>query len=178
MTISSTALPPLSSVTATAAITSVSASPSTDRTSPSAEPTESSKTRLSKLGEMMSKLQDLETSDPAKAKQVLTSIAATLNDKANSASDPRLKALADKFTSAAETGDLSSLQPSGPPPGARAHHPGHAHGAPPAAAEDASASSAASATDASGIAKYAQTNHTPRVDLASIVSDALASAAT
>jgi len=40
--------------------------------------------KLSKLGEPMSKLQDLEISDPAKAKQVLTAIASALTEKAHS----------------------------------------------------------------------------------------------
>jgi hypothetical protein len=171
MTTSSTALAPLSSVTATAATSSVSSSPSTDRTSASAEPPGSSRTKLSRLGEMMSKLQDLERTDPAKAKQVLTSIAATLHAKASSASDPRLQALADKFTEAANTGDLSGLQP----PGGGAHPHGHAHG-PPRGSADASDATTASAAQRGQIATYAQADRAPRIDLASIVSDALSSA--
>ena len=72
------------------------------------------------MGEMMSKLADLEKTDPAKAKQVLQQIATKLNDAAGSASGDdasHLKDLAAKFSQAASSGDLSGLQPKGRPPG-------------------------------------------------------------
>jgi hypothetical protein len=174
MNIASTSLSSVTSIGATSSVSQIQSTDSTSSTG-STESTESSKTRLSKLGEMMSKLQDLEKTDPAKAKQVLTSIASTLSDKASTSNDPRLKELADQFTAAAKTGDLSGLKPSGPPPGG--HHGGH-HGPPPPSSDDASSSAttATSATQSGQVARYSQTEHAQRIDLASIVSDALSSA--
>ena len=82
--------------------------------------------RLSGRGRLMAKLQALEESDPAKAKDVLASLAKTVRDKAGQASGEdaqRLGALADKLDQAAQTGDLSGLAPSkgsAPPPEASA----------------------------------------------------------
>jgi hypothetical protein len=73
------------------------------------------KTSMSKMAEMMSKLKDLEKTDPAKAKQVLTSIASKLNKAAESATGDdatHIKELAGKFSKAAESGDMSALEPS------------------------------------------------------------------
>ena len=77
------------------------------------------------MAEMMTKLKDLEKTDPAKAKQVLTSIAAKLDKAATSATGDEaahIKELAGKFSKAAESGDVSGLEPPkggmhGPPPG-------------------------------------------------------------
>lgn len=86
-------------------------------------------TSFSKMGDLMKQLQSLETSDPDKAKAVMSNIASQLTDKANATGDSRMKALADKFSQAAQTGDMSSLQP--PAQGAQgaqgAHHGGHHH---------------------------------------------------
>ena len=71
--------------------------------------TDSDKTSMSKLGEMMSKLKDLEKTDPAKAKQVLQAIASKLTDAANAATGDdatQMKDLASKFTKAADTGEI------------------------------------------------------------------------
>jgi hypothetical protein len=174
MNISSSSLSQLSSVTATAATRRVSQAQTTDTASSTDETTGSSRTKLSKLGELMSKLQDLESSDPAKAKQVLTQIASSLTDKANSSSDPRLKELADKFTEAASTGDLSGLEPSGPPPGGGTHRGGHPPGPPPSD-DSTTSTSETSATKSGRIARYSEAAKADRVDLESIVSDALSS---
>jgi len=65
-------------------------------------------------------------SDPAKAKTVLASVAGDLKSKAADSNDPHLAAVADKFSQASQTGDLSVLQP---PQGAQGshHHGGHHH---------------------------------------------------
>jgi len=125
MTISSTTA--VSSLSSTPAVHKVGSATDTSSRSELAEPSSGGdKTKLSKLGALMSKLQDLESSDPAKAKQVLTAIASALTEKASAAgsSDPHLQELADKFTEAAKTGDLSGLSPRG-----REHH--HRHEGPP-----------------------------------------------
>lgn len=77
-------------------------------------------TQLSRFGQFLSKLQSLEQSDPAQAKQVLETIASKVKDPT----------LAQKFQQAAQTGDLSGLQP--PAQGAQGaqaggHHHGHHH---------------------------------------------------
>lgn len=154
---------PTSPLTATSPVTGTQTSQSTATTSGAAGSTD--RTQLTKLGELMSKLQDLESTDPAKAKQVLTSIASSLTAQANSAgnTDPHLQELADKFTTAANTGDLSGLKPHG----GHHHHQAEAQATP--APGDAQAAS-------SKTASYAQSGSDPRSQLASIISNALSSA--
>ena len=70
-------------------------------------------THISKQGQLLSKLQQLQQQDPAKFKQVVTDIATKLQDAAKSATGDQQKFLtdlADKFQKA-ESGDLSGLQP-------------------------------------------------------------------
>ena len=70
-------------------------------------------TRISRQSKLFSQLQQLETQDPAKFKQVLTDVANQLTTAAKSATGTDQKVLtnlADKFTKAA-AGDLSALQP-------------------------------------------------------------------
>jgi hypothetical protein len=172
MPISPTSLSAVSPISAASPISRAQDAETTTRTAPSSS-SAASHTRLSRLGDLMSKLQDLETSDPAKAKQVLTSIATALSDKATSSGDPHLTELADKFTEAAKTGDLSALQPHGPPPEAHGHggpH-GHPHGPPPSDG----AAQAGSASDANRAARYADHANSPLGQLASIISTALSS---
>ena len=85
---------------------------------------------LSGVGQFLSKLQELEKSDPTKAKQVLTDIAGRLKADAGQATGTqadRLNQLADKFQKAADTGDLSALPAAGAPAvqGGQGHHHGH-----------------------------------------------------
>jgi hypothetical protein len=75
---------------------------------------------LSKMGSLMSKLQDLEQTDPAKAKSVLAKISQDLKAQADKTGDTKLSALADKFDQASQSGDLSGLKPKG----AGGHHHG------------------------------------------------------
>lgn len=161
MNISSSSLSSLSSVYATTPTAAVSPTDASDATSAtSGVDGNSSHTKLSKMGQLMSQLQDLEASDPAKAKQVLSSISDQLSAKASASgtSDPHLQELADKFKQAADTGDLSGLKPTG-----KGHH---MHGPPPSDGDAASSRKAAS---------YAQ-GADPMAQVESIISSALSSA--
>ena len=108
----------VSSTMSTTLVASVSRASSTKA---GEAPRESGGTKLSKMGELVGQLQELQSSDPDKAKAVLSKIAAQLKAKADELGDDKMGALADKFASAAESGDLSALKPHGPPPG---HPPG------------------------------------------------------
>lgn len=125
--------------------------------------------QLSKMGSLMSQLQNLESTDPTKAKQVLTNIASALSDKAKAAgnTDPHLQDLADKFSQAAQTGDLSGLKPSGPPGGAHEHH--HHHHA----SSGGSDGSGTGTSPAAASVNYQQNGHNPMADVESIISNAL-----
>ncbi len=77
---------------------------------------------LSEPASLFKKLEALAKSDPAKFKEAATEISAKLKEAADAANDPREKAMltsiSDKFSSAAESGDVSGLKPpQGPPPG-------------------------------------------------------------
>ncbi len=72
---------------------------------------------VSKQALFLSKLKQLQQTDPAKYKQVLTDVATAFQDAAKTATgaeQQHLNALASKFTQAA-SGDLSALQPPQPP---------------------------------------------------------------
>jgi len=141
--------------------------PPTDGSVSSSEPAVS--TSFSKMGDLMKQLQSLETSDPDKAKAVMTSIASQLTDKANATGDSRMKALADKFTQAAQTGDVSSLQPQGGAQGAQGaqggHHGGHHHH---------HGGGGGGGSDASKAQTYTSTDPNPMEDVESIMASALA----
>lgn len=85
---------------------------------------------ISKPGQLMSELSSLAQSDPAQFKAVAADIATQLQNAASSqtgSSADFLNKLADKFSAASKSGDLSDLKPAqGPHHG----HGGHrAHGA-------------------------------------------------
>ncbi len=106
--------------------------------------------------QMLSQLQQLQAQDPTKFKQVMSSIASTLQKDAKSASDPQaqhmLNDLASRFQKAGDTGDLSALQPpsggpGGPPPGGGPGGPppgGAAPGGAPGGGEASTTSSSSS----------------------------------
>ncbi|MEN6357097.1 MAG: hypothetical protein ABFD83_08450 [Armatimonadota bacterium] len=74
---------------------------------------------FSKAGELFSKLQQLQETDPDKFKEICANIAEQLSEAAENedgSSDGMLTDLASKFKDASETGDMSSLQPPPPPP--------------------------------------------------------------
>lgn len=140
----------ISSITgtsATSAISSIQFQPSTATTS---APPSGDTTAMSGIAQFMSKLSSLEQSNPDQAKQVLSTIASKLNDAASSATGDQathLKDLAAKFTQAADTGDLSGIQP---PQGGGGHH--HHHHAKPAAAPDDSSTSSDTSGASAGAA--------------------------
>jgi len=78
---------------------------------------------ISKMGQLLGKLQQLQQSDPEKFKQICASIASKLNEAAGNqgtGSEGILSKLASKFDQAAQTGDISSIMPQ------HKHH--HRHG--------------------------------------------------
>jgi hypothetical protein len=82
--------------------------------------------QVSERGKLMQELSDLQSSDPGKFKKVSEEISEKLKEAASSASGHQaafLNKLADKFGQAAQSGDMSALQPTG---GAGGHH-GHHH---------------------------------------------------
>lgn len=79
----------------------------------------SDSTEISGPAEFLSKLQQLKTQDPDKFKELLTEMAESLKSAAESATSEQdqkmLASLAEKFTSVANGGDLSELEPPRPP---------------------------------------------------------------
>lgn len=74
--------------------------------------------KVSQPAEMLSKLQQLKTSDPEKFKQVVSDIASKLKSASQQKSgfgSKMLSDLAEKFQNVADGGDLSQLEPPKPP---------------------------------------------------------------
>lgn len=90
--------------------------------------------KVSQFGQLMSKLQQMSTSDPQAFTATAQTIAGNLTQSAQEATDPGQKAaftyMADKFAEAAETGDMASLKDisSGPPSLATAQESGGSSG--------------------------------------------------
>src|ERR1035437_4322469 len=77
---------------------------------------------VSGIGKMLSNLQDLATTDPAKFKQETADIATALNKAADNTTGDEssfIKGLASQFQQASDTGDASALAPK--------HHGHHSH---------------------------------------------------
>jgi hypothetical protein len=78
---------------------------------------------VSQMADRMKQLEELSKSDPEKFKKVMTSLADQIQeqaDQADQAGDGRaslLSEMAQKFKQAADTGDVSALQPPRPPQG-------------------------------------------------------------
>jgi len=92
---------------------------SNSATSTTATQSVDSPTGMSKMGELMKKLDGLATSDPDKFKEVTSNIASQLKDLASTLSGDEadhVSDLASKFEGAAKSGTMNSLKPSGPPP--------------------------------------------------------------
>ena len=111
-----------SSTSSTSSTTSASSTSSSSSLSTGTLNTGSDEKNVSKGGEMMQRLSDLQTSDPEKFKQVTQSISDKLTAAAKNSTDSgqsgMLSDMAEKFASAAQSGDMSSLAPSEPPSGA------------------------------------------------------------
>jgi hypothetical protein len=110
---------------------------------------------VSKMADLMKQLEELSQSDPEKFKKVMSSLAKQLQEQADAAGQAGdggagfLQELAQKFQQAADTGDVSALQPHRPPQGGSP---------PPQRAKDA----------------YGQSGRQPSVDLAQLIQDTLA----
>jgi hypothetical protein len=146
--IGSTITEALQQATATSSTSSASGAKKTT----SSEATDSA--AVSGPAQMLAKLSELQKSDPAKLKEVATSVASALTTAAGAASDPQeskmLKEIASRFQSVASTGDLSALQPPKGGPGGRPPAGGRPPGGPPpgaAAGAKKSSASSAKATD-------------------------------
>jgi hypothetical protein len=98
---------------------------------------------VSPVGKLFSQLAQLQQSDPARFKTVLTDIANKLQAAGQQDGGAQGQALADlasKFQQAAQTGDLSSLKPAH-------HHHGHHRGAAAYQQTSAAGQSASSSSD-------------------------------
>ncbi|WP_243311336.1 hypothetical protein [Fundidesulfovibrio agrisoli] len=101
-------------------IQDIDQSQSSQTTTSSSTTSESDKTSFSKMGQMMSQLFSLQSSDPDKFKEVAQEIADDLAKQASSATSTgqatMYSDLSAKFSEAAQTGSMDSLKPQGPPP--------------------------------------------------------------
>ena len=146
----------LSSLYSTRSASSASTAQSQEVSSPFGD---SSTSTISGPGKWMQELAELQQSDPDKFKEVTSAIAQKLSDEASSATGGDAKflgELADQFSQASETGDLSALKPPGGPP-PPPPPPGDASSAGDASSGDASSddSSGSTSTARSGVARYA-----------------------
>jgi hypothetical protein len=84
--------------------------------------------QLSPMATLLNQLQQLQQTDPTKFKSVMSSIADTLKADAQNATGPKaqhLNDLANKFSQAAQTGQMPDFQPPGQQQGASGHHHHH-----------------------------------------------------
>jgi hypothetical protein len=162
MTISSLSITSSGGVGAT---TSVARPASTRAAEACGSASDEDRSDVSELGQLTSQLEELSETDPDEAKAVLATIADELTAAAEAAGDTRMGELADKFRSAAETGDLSSLappeRPTGPP-----------NGPPPGPPPDGASSTDAANTKVA--ASYRATDADPMATITAILTKALA----
>jgi hypothetical protein len=79
---------------------------------PTGYTTETASLPISRPGELLSKLHQLKTQDPTKFKQLLSDVASRLRAQSQQdQGDHELSRLADNVQRAADTGDLTALQP-------------------------------------------------------------------
>jgi hypothetical protein len=104
---------------------------STAAGAPVAASTPAASAEISKNGELLSKLQQLLQQDPGQFKRIASSIAENLRSAAQQSGGDGssfLGKLADRFDQAAQTGDLSPLQPQNEASGSvQGHHHHHGH---------------------------------------------------
>jgi hypothetical protein len=141
--------------------------------------------RLSPFAQMMSELQKLQQSDPAKYQQVTQQIATNLQSAAQTAQTggdttaaTQLNQLASDFTSASKSGQLPNVQDLAKAVGGHHHHHhAHAASADPASTASSASSSTASQTLSQLLAAF-QTNGTQSAatDPMSIIMSTLSSA--
>jgi hypothetical protein len=155
----------ISPVAQTTYIPPLSATSATSSTDPTSTTSSATGTQLSTMGQLMSQLQNLESSDPAKAKTVLAKIGSDLKSKADSTGDTKLGALADKFTQASQTGSISGLDPpKGGGHGGHHHHHGGGGGG-----------GQSPTTASSQVGAYQQSGSDPMSEIESAISSALGS---
>ncbi|MEO7035016.1 MAG: hypothetical protein ABI548_13995 [Polyangiaceae bacterium] len=126
----------IGSTSTLSALTALNNTSNTDNTGAAegAASTPASSTTVSKPGELMAKLSQLQQQDPAKFKQVTEQISDDLKTAASTASGPQaqfLSKLSDDFAQASSTGNLDSLKPPGGGEhsgGVHHHHGGGHHG--------------------------------------------------
>ncbi len=96
---------------------------------PPASVASSDSINFSQVAQLFQQLQQLQTSNPTEFKQVLTDAATQFKTAAGQQTDPAaagfLSNLSDQFQTAADTGNLSALQPAAN--GAHGGHHGHHH---------------------------------------------------
>jgi hypothetical protein len=94
---------------------------------------QASQASISPLGELMAKLQQLQQQDPSAFKEIAGELSTTLRQAIQKSgdSDGFLSQLANGLTQAAQTGDMSALQPPDPSQGRGVSGPGGANGPPP-----------------------------------------------
>ncbi|KAF0234849.1 MAG: hypothetical protein FD177_412 [Desulfovibrionaceae bacterium] len=121
-------------LTSSAQAQEVSQTQATDSATGSVTAKDTDQAKVSQFGQLMSKLQQMSTSDPQAFTATAQTIAGNLTQSAQEATDPGQKAaftyMADKFAEAAETGDMASLKDisSGPPSLATAQESGGSSG--------------------------------------------------
>jgi hypothetical protein len=129
--------------------------------------TSSDSVGVSPFAQLMQQLQQLQTTNPTEFKQVMSDGATQLQAAAAQSTDPSqvafLNNLAAKFQTAADTGNVSAIQPQGASSGTYAPHGHHHHHA-------ASSSSADGSTSSTGTSST-----TTPTDLASLLSQLLGS---
>lgn len=99
---------------------------STAATEPTLHAMPKDRAQMSGPGAMLGKLQALKEQDPAAFSEKANEIAEKLRAGAANMDDKEsamFQRLADQLSNAAETGDLSALEPKGPPGGGRPHGP-------------------------------------------------------
>ena len=109
---------------------------------------------FSQVGQLFQELSQLQTSNPAEFKQVVTDAANKLTAAASQATDPAqaqfLTNLADKFQQAAQDGNMTPFEQSASASGASGahghHHHHHGGGEPPSSTSSTSDSSSTSST--------------------------------
>ena len=105
-------IPPLGGIAPTTRADEVS----TAAVPPLTAPEDSDVAELSRLGALLGRLTDLQRTDPEQARHALLAMASELSGRASrSGGDTQLRALSDAFNRAAQTGDLSTVRPPGPP---------------------------------------------------------------
>jgi hypothetical protein len=153
----------ISSVSSNSAITPLTSAVSTSTVDTVQSPEDSSS--MSGPAELFKKLEDLSKSDPTKFKEAVDGVSKKLTEAANAAADPNekqmLNDLAQKFTQAGNTGDVSSLEPpeggppaGGAPPGGAPPGGAPPGGAPPGGAPPGGASSSDSSSSSNSSKTY------------------------